>query len=116
MWYEIIPSFLIITVAVAAPHYLAGPFNWLLCGHFYRRSMMDKHEALQYLRDRRLSDPYKIVGLENIPDEEETEDKIFEKLSDRVWNRTQFLALKMASHGPPSDRFLHIAFYHKCFN
>nr|XP_015839190.1 PREDICTED: uncharacterized protein LOC100142126 isoform X3 [Tribolium castaneum] len=37
--------------------------------------MMDKHEALQYLRDRRLSDPYKIVGLENIPDEEETEDK-----------------------------------------
>nr|XP_015839193.1 PREDICTED: uncharacterized protein LOC100142126 isoform X6 [Tribolium castaneum] len=75
MWYEIIPSFLIITVAVAAPHYLAGPFNWLLCGHFYRRSMMDKHEALQYLRDRRLSDPYKIVGLENIPDEEETEDK-----------------------------------------
>ncbi|XP_044271221.1 uncharacterized protein LOC123015519 [Tribolium madens] len=74
MWYEIIPSFLIITVAVAAPHYLTGPFNWLLCGHYYRRSMLDKYEALQYLRDKRLIDPYKLFGLENIPDEEETEE------------------------------------------
>jgi uncharacterized membrane protein (UPF0182 family) len=85
MWYEIIPSFGIIVVAMAAPHaisYIANKltidnvsfrlitYNYMfryiiigviLCLQFYRRSILDKYEALQYLRDTRLSgDPYKL--------------------------------------------------------
>ncbi|XP_044257387.1 uncharacterized protein LOC123006734 [Tribolium madens] len=69
MWYEIIPSFGIIFAALAAPHGIAYVANKLVFDNCYRRSMLDKYEALQYLRDRRLSgDPYKLKGLENIPD------------------------------------------------
>ncbi|EFA11578.2 hypothetical protein TcasGA2_TC004750 [Tribolium castaneum] len=54
---------------MAAPHGIAYVANKLVFDNCYRRSMLDKYEALQYLRDRRLSgDPYKLKGLENIPD------------------------------------------------
>ncbi|RZC36841.1 hypothetical protein BDFB_000130 [Asbolus verrucosus] len=59
MWYEIIPSFGIIVVAMAFPHAAAYIANKLVVGNYYRRSIMDKHEALQYLRDTRVGgDPY----------------------------------------------------------
>ncbi|RZC37389.1 hypothetical protein BDFB_005741 [Asbolus verrucosus] len=45
--------------------------NWLVTGHFYRRSIMDKYEALQYLRDGRLKDPYAVLGLENVDEAED---------------------------------------------
>ncbi|CAH1375466.1 unnamed protein product [Tenebrio molitor] len=79
MWYQIIPGFMIIAVCLAVPHYIAYPMNWLVTGHMYRRSIMDKHEALQYLRDLRLEDPYKIKGLENIPDEDEDDENCDEE-------------------------------------
>ncbi|CAH1378251.1 unnamed protein product [Tenebrio molitor] len=61
MWYEIIPSFGIIVVAMAAPHAISYIANKLTIDNFYRRSILDKYEALQYLRDTRLSgDPYKL--------------------------------------------------------
>ncbi|KAJ3639346.1 hypothetical protein Zmor_002709 [Zophobas morio] len=70
MWYEIIPSFGIIVVAMAVPHAVSYVANKLVVGNFYRRAMLDKEEALQYLRDTRIAgDPYTLKGLENIPDQ-----------------------------------------------
>ncbi|CAH2002993.1 unnamed protein product [Acanthoscelides obtectus] len=79
MWFEIIPSFAIITAAMAAPHGIAYVMNYVVVGNLFRRSLDTFEQRKQYLRDRRLSkgagdrwgDPYKVIGLENIPDEEE---------------------------------------------
>ncbi|KAJ3643807.1 hypothetical protein Zmor_026495 [Zophobas morio] len=73
MWFNIIPGFMIIAVALSLPSYISWPCNWLLTGHWYRRSMLDTDEVQHYLRDLRLEDPYVVKGLENIPDEEEDE-------------------------------------------
>ncbi|KAJ8926926.1 hypothetical protein NQ314_020778 [Rhamnusium bicolor] len=70
MWFEILPSFGIIVVAMAFPHASAYVLNKLVVGNMYRRSMMEFEQRIQYLRDKRLTgDPYKINGLEAIPDE-----------------------------------------------
>lgn len=75
MWYEILPTIVIITAFMALPHALSGPANWLLTGHYYRRSVLDKSEMMQYIRDKRLADPYKVLGLENIPDDGDEDDE-----------------------------------------
>nr|CAH7750333.1 unnamed protein product [Callosobruchus chinensis] len=73
MWFEIIPSMAIIFAALAAPHGLSYVLNYLVIGNMYRRSLETTDQTIQYLRDRRLAggNPYKVMGLENIPDEEE---------------------------------------------
>ncbi|VEN49772.1 unnamed protein product [Callosobruchus maculatus] len=73
MWFEIIPAFAIICAALAAPHGAAYITNYLALGNMYRRCLETHDLQLQYIRDRRLADgnPYKVMGLENIPDEEE---------------------------------------------
>lgn len=70
MWFEIIPCFAIIALSLAFPTFCCYPMNWLVVGNCYRRSMLNSSESLQYLRDWRLKDPYKVLGLENLPDEE----------------------------------------------
>ncbi|CAH0562684.1 unnamed protein product [Brassicogethes aeneus] len=69
MWYEILPSFGIIMVAMTLPHASAYLINKGVVGNYYRRSLLHKENRLHYLRDTRISgDPYKVVGLEAIPD------------------------------------------------
>ncbi|XP_018578576.1 uncharacterized protein LOC108916762 [Anoplophora glabripennis] len=69
MWFEILPSFGIIVVALAVPHASAYVINKLVVGNMYRRGMYKYQDRLQYLRDRRLTgNPYKVQGLEAIPD------------------------------------------------
>lgn len=69
MWFEILPSFAIITVAMAVPHGAAYVINKLVNDNFFRRRLGTYDGELQYLRDVRISgDAYKAVGLENIPD------------------------------------------------
>ncbi|XP_057664565.1 uncharacterized protein LOC130898953 [Diorhabda carinulata] len=76
MWFEILPSALIITAALAFPHASAYIMNYLVFGNMYRRSMYHMEERRQYLRDRRLTkDPYKVQGLEAIPDEDDKENQ-----------------------------------------
>ncbi|CAG9833975.1 unnamed protein product [Diabrotica balteata] len=75
MWFEILPSLGIIVGALAFPHISSYYVNYILVGNMFRRNMESMEERLQYLRDRRLTNnPYKIQGLDAIPDEsEETE-------------------------------------------
>nr|CAH7769114.1 unnamed protein product [Callosobruchus chinensis] len=70
MWFEILPSAGIIFVAMAFPHVSAYVINNLALGNMYRRQLITREEQMGYLRDRRLGDgnPYKVVGLEAIPD------------------------------------------------
>ncbi|KAJ8964591.1 hypothetical protein NQ314_004900 [Rhamnusium bicolor] len=70
MWFEILPVFGIITAAMAAPHGIAYILNYLVVGNCFRRSMVEVEQRMQYLRDKRLSgDPYKVKGLENLPED-----------------------------------------------
>ncbi|CAG9761250.1 unnamed protein product [Ceutorhynchus assimilis] len=70
MWFEILPSFAIITVLMAMPHASAYVINKLVVGNMYRRSLLNKEQKDQYLRDWRISgDAYVTHGLEAIPDE-----------------------------------------------
>ncbi|KAJ8923704.1 hypothetical protein NQ315_010285 [Exocentrus adspersus] len=70
MWFEILPSFGVIFIAMAAPHGAAYVLNKLVVGNYYRRNLAEPEHRRQYLRDRRLTgDPYKVQGLEAIPDE-----------------------------------------------
>ncbi|KAK4876183.1 hypothetical protein RN001_012605 [Aquatica leii] len=73
MWYEIIPSYMIIVIAIALPHVSAYGINYLLVGNCYRRSLYTLAERKQYLRDRRLitnpsTSPYNVVTLAGVPD------------------------------------------------
>ncbi|XP_066148432.1 uncharacterized protein ND-MWFE [Euwallacea fornicatus] len=71
MWFECLPSFGIILVAMAFPHASAYVINQLVVGNMFRRALDSQPLRLQYLRDQRLAggDAYKMVGLEGIPDE-----------------------------------------------
>ncbi|KAK5638053.1 hypothetical protein RI129_012348 [Pyrocoelia pectoralis] len=69
MWYEIIPSAAVIVVALSLPHISAYGINKLLLGNYYKRSLMERDNRFHYLRDRQLTfSPYKVNGLEVIPD------------------------------------------------
>ncbi|XP_071054636.1 NADH dehydrogenase [ubiquinone] 1 alpha subcomplex subunit 1-like [Onthophagus taurus] len=69
MWYEILPSAGIILVAMTFPHASAYVINKLVLGNMYRRGMVTGADRYNYTRDRRLAggNPYKVVGLEAIP-------------------------------------------------
>lgn len=72
MWFEILPPFLIIATAVSFPQYFAAGVHWLFFGNVYHRSLLHDGNRRSYLRDwSRFGCPYRIVGLEGIPDEEE---------------------------------------------
>ncbi|XP_037050798.1 uncharacterized protein LOC119084822 [Bradysia coprophila] len=70
MWFEIIPSFAIVSLALAAPGYAIYGLHKLALGNPYRRGMEERHNRMDYQRDRRLTaNPYIQNGLEVIPDE-----------------------------------------------
>lgn len=70
MYWNIIPAFLIVNIALALPPALNVPINWFWLGNVYRRRVAECEQKMHYLRDRRLTgSPYKLAGLENIPDE-----------------------------------------------
>ncbi|KAF2899659.1 hypothetical protein ILUMI_06519 [Ignelater luminosus] len=70
MWFEILPSAGIIFVAMAFPHFSAYIINKVSIGNMYRRSLYERRERFQYLRDIRLTgNPYKVNSLESIPDD-----------------------------------------------
>ncbi|XP_023726600.1 NADH dehydrogenase [ubiquinone] 1 alpha subcomplex subunit 1 [Cryptotermes secundus] len=70
MWFEIIPSFAIITVALAVPGVVKYFGHQLIFGNANIRDKTNRWERYMYQRDERLTgDPYKANGLEAIPDE-----------------------------------------------
>uniref|UniRef100_A0A1A9X3J5 NADH dehydrogenase [ubiquinone] 1 alpha subcomplex subunit 1 n=1 Tax=Glossina brevipalpis TaxID=37001 RepID=A0A1A9X3J5_9MUSC len=75
MWFEILPSAAIITVALAIPIHATYGIHKLVLGNPYRRNMDERFDRVLYLRDRRLNnDPYIQNGLEKIPDKADDED------------------------------------------
>ncbi|KAJ8980713.1 hypothetical protein NQ317_019207, partial [Molorchus minor] len=61
MWFEILPSFSVVVIAMAFPHASAYVLNKLVVGNSYRRAMYTRTQKTQYLRDARLTgSPYKI--------------------------------------------------------
>ncbi|KAL9875424.1 uncharacterized protein LOC119641126 isoform X1 [Glossina fuscipes] len=59
MWFEILPSAAIITVALAIPIYATYGLHKLVLGNPYRRNMDERFDRVMYLRDRRLTyNPY----------------------------------------------------------
>lgn len=69
MYWTIIPPFLIVTAALAAPPKIVYVENYLILGNCYRRMVGTEFLNHEYLRDRRLTgNPYRLAGLENIPD------------------------------------------------
>ncbi|XP_055840086.1 uncharacterized protein LOC129907759 [Episyrphus balteatus] len=69
MWFEIIPSAAIITIALSIPGYAMYGIHKLTLGNAYRRNMDERFDRVMYQRDRRIMDnPYIMSGLESIPD------------------------------------------------
>jgi hypothetical protein len=71
MWYEIIPSFAIVTACLLVPPYAMCGINYLLLNGKTRARKWTEHpqDFHVYLRDRRLTgSEYKPKGLEAIPD------------------------------------------------
>ncbi|XP_015511544.1 NADH dehydrogenase [ubiquinone] 1 alpha subcomplex subunit 1 [Neodiprion pinetum] len=70
MWYEILPSYAIMTVAMAIPGYAMYFMNKAVLGNPYKREMRYRWDRHLYMRDGRLTDgrPYEAPGLEAIPD------------------------------------------------
>ncbi|KAI8428782.1 hypothetical protein MSG28_011305, partial [Choristoneura fumiferana] len=61
MWYEILPSFCIITAALGLPGWGLYHCHNLILGNHYRRSMIDRWDRHNYQRDMRLTgNPYKV--------------------------------------------------------
>ncbi|CAH3953476.1 unnamed protein product [Pieris brassicae] len=70
MWYEILPSFFIITAGIGLPGWGLYHIHNLTLGNHYRRGLHTFWERKQYHRDTRLTgNPYIVNGLEKIPDE-----------------------------------------------
>ncbi|KDR13598.1 uncharacterized protein LOC110835271 [Zootermopsis nevadensis] len=70
MWFEIIPSFAIITVTLAIPPVVKHFGHLLIFGNATIRDKTHVWEGFMFQRDERLTgDPYKAKGLEAIPDE-----------------------------------------------
>uniref|UniRef100_A0A224XTM5 Uncharacterized protein n=1 Tax=Panstrongylus lignarius TaxID=156445 RepID=A0A224XTM5_9HEMI len=71
MWYEILPTAGIICAAVTFPSVFNYFFHKLIYnGNPYRRVYTPIFNKDLFLRDMRLSgNPYKIQGLDNIPDD-----------------------------------------------
>ncbi|XP_055532863.1 uncharacterized protein LOC129722983 [Wyeomyia smithii] len=69
MWFEIIPSFAIVTVVLSVPGFALYGLHKLTLDNAYRRNMDQRWERIMYTRDVRLTgNPYKCNGLDSIPD------------------------------------------------
>lgn len=65
MWYDILPSAIIIVAAMAFPTYATYYMNWFVLGHSYRRALETRSQKLLYLRDvDRFGSTYAFVGLD----------------------------------------------------
>ncbi|XP_055627713.1 NADH dehydrogenase [ubiquinone] 1 alpha subcomplex subunit 1 [Toxorhynchites rutilus septentrionalis] len=69
MWFEILPSFGIVTVFMSVPGFAMYGLHKLVLGNAYRRNTDERWERVMYVRDMRLTgNPYQGNGLESIPD------------------------------------------------
>ncbi|XP_073957673.1 NADH dehydrogenase (ubiquinone) MWFE subunit isoform X2 [Choristoneura fumiferana] len=69
MWFNILPAYTIITACMGLPGLGLWWAHYLVLGNHYRRSMIDRWDRHNYQRDMRLTgNPYKVNGLESIPD------------------------------------------------
>ncbi|RVE41136.1 hypothetical protein evm_001813 [Chilo suppressalis] len=69
MWYEILPSFFIITAGLGLPGWGLYHIHNLTLGNHYRRSLIDRWDRSLYQRDIRVTgDAYDVNGLDSIPD------------------------------------------------
>ncbi|XP_050346179.1 uncharacterized protein LOC126770706 [Nymphalis io] len=69
MWYEIIPSFLIITAGLGVPGWALYHIHNLTLGNHYRRTMISRWDRMSYQRDLRITgNPYEVNGLDALPD------------------------------------------------
>ncbi|XP_050743829.1 glutamic acid-rich protein isoform X1 [Drosophila biarmipes] len=76
MWFEILPGAVIITTLLSVPIYAMYGLDKLTIGNAFRRNMDERFSRVMYQRDFRLTNnPYKMNGLEQIPDEEEKKDE-----------------------------------------
>ncbi|KAG7169485.1 NADH dehydrogenase [ubiquinone] 1 alpha subcomplex subunit 1-like [Homarus americanus] len=67
MWYNIIPSFAIVTGALGLPALIIAGLHKLA---YNNRDLQYQTQRFMFLRDERISgSAFKPVGLENIPDE-----------------------------------------------
>ncbi|XP_032678862.1 uncharacterized protein LOC116847695 [Odontomachus brunneus] len=70
MWYEIIPSLLIIGMVPVVPQLFASLVNNYFLGNSMRRDMRDIWDRHMFTRDSRIDGaPWKNRGLQNIPDD-----------------------------------------------
>ncbi|CAG9865186.1 unnamed protein product [Phyllotreta striolata] len=70
MWFEILPSFLIISTVLAVPHFGAQVGNWLFIGKRFRRNLLEREDRFHYMRDIRLTGScYVPSGIDCIPEE-----------------------------------------------
>uniref|UniRef100_A0A182QSV2 NADH dehydrogenase [ubiquinone] 1 alpha subcomplex subunit 1 n=1 Tax=Anopheles farauti TaxID=69004 RepID=A0A182QSV2_9DIPT len=69
MWFEILPSFGIITAVLSVPGFALYGLHKVVLDNAYRRNTDERWERVMYTRDMRLTgNPYKCNGLESIPD------------------------------------------------
>lgn len=70
MWFEILPAFSIVVIALALPPFISVPINYLCTGHMYRRSMQTMEERMLYIRDTAITGSAYVMNY-CIPDAEE---------------------------------------------
>lgn len=69
MWFEILPTIFIIAGSLAVPQYCGAVINYIFKENLFSRSLGNDELQLQYFRDSRLTgSPYRVAGLENVPD------------------------------------------------
>ncbi|CAL1687958.1 unnamed protein product [Lasius platythorax] len=70
MWYEIIPSLIVVGLVPVIPQLGAYYLNQYFLGNPMRRDMRDIWDRHMFTRDSRIDGaPWKHRGLENIPDD-----------------------------------------------
>ncbi|XP_045592506.1 NADH dehydrogenase [ubiquinone] 1 alpha subcomplex subunit 1 [Procambarus clarkii] len=74
MWFNIIPSFLLVAGCLGVPAIANVLIHKLVYNNIYQRELVNERQRFLFLRDGRLSgNPFRPLGLETIPDEEPTE-------------------------------------------
>ncbi|XP_018367099.1 PREDICTED: uncharacterized protein LOC108763736 [Trachymyrmex cornetzi] len=70
MWYEILPSMVIIGMVPILPQWAAYYLNQYFLGNPMRRDLRQEWDRHMFTRDIRISGaPWKNRGLENVPDD-----------------------------------------------
>ncbi|KAM0726596.1 NADH dehydrogenase [ubiquinone] 1 alpha subcomplex subunit 1 [Formica fusca] len=70
MWYEILPSMVIVGLVPVVPQLAAYYINQYFLGNPMRRDMRNVWDRNMFTRDSRIDGaPWKNRGLENIPDD-----------------------------------------------